>query len=354
VGEFVALLNVFYHRWQATPPIFGASTLWYSGYGRSAGGWTSQDLYPRTVADVNGDGKADVVGFGIAGVYVSLSTGTAFGPYTLWAASYGTKAGGWSSQGKYPRMVADVNGDGRADVVGFGNMGAYVSLSTGSSFAASSRWIASYGYSAGGWTSQDKYPRMVADVNGDGMADVVGFGNTGVYVSLSTGSSFAASSRWIASYGYLAGGWTSQDKYPRLVADVNGDGRADVVGFGSTGAYVSLSTGASFATSRRWIAYYGYSAGGWTSQDVYPRTVADVDGDGQADVIGFGDPGAYVSFSTGTAFAAPVLGIAHYGRSAGGWTSQNTYPRTAADVSGGGKADIVGFGNGGTYVSLSQ
>jgi len=353
-GEFVSLLNVFYHRWQATPPMFGASTLWYKGYGRSAGGWTSQDLYPRTVADVNGDGMADVVGFGIAGVYVSLSTGTAFGPATLWAASYGTKAGGWASQNLYPRMVADVNGDGMADVVGFGAAGVYASLSTGSGFTAPALWIAGYGTRRGGWASQDKYPRMVADVNDDGKADVVGFGNTGTYVSLSTGSSFAASSRWIAAYGYSAGGWTSQDRYPRMVADVNGDGRADVVGFGNTGTYVSLSTGTSFAASRRWIAYYGYSAGGWTSQDAYPRALADVDGDGQADVIGFGDPGAYVSFSTGTAFAAPVLGIARYGRSAGSWTSQNTYPRTVADVSGGGKADIVGFANGGTLVSLSQ
>jgi hypothetical protein len=33
--------------------------------------------------------------------------------------------------------------------------------------------------------SQDTYPRAVADVNGDHRADIVGFGNTGVYVSLS-------------------------------------------------------------------------------------------------------------------------------------------------------------------------
>ena len=28
------------------------------------------------------------------------------------------------------------------------------------------------------------------------------------------------------------GDWTSQNKYPRQVADVNEDGRADIVGFG--------------------------------------------------------------------------------------------------------------------------
>ncbi|MER0240325.1 hypothetical protein [Fulvimarina sp. MAC8] len=32
--------------------------------------------------------------------------------------------------------------------------------------------------------SDDRYPRQVVDVNEDGMADIVGFGEAGVYVSL--------------------------------------------------------------------------------------------------------------------------------------------------------------------------
>ena len=48
-------------------PAFGASA--------AGGGWSSQDLYPRELADVNGDGMADIVGFGNAGVFVALATG---------------------------------------------------------------------------------------------------------------------------------------------------------------------------------------------------------------------------------------------------------------------------------------
>jgi subtilisin family serine protease len=40
---------------------------------------------------------------------------------------YSTSAGGWSSQNDYPRMVADMNNDGRTDIVGFGNAGTLVS-----------------------------------------------------------------------------------------------------------------------------------------------------------------------------------------------------------------------------------
>jgi len=305
------------------------------------------------VADVSGDGRADVVGFGNAGVYVSLSTGTSFSTKSCRIAKFGYSQG-WSSQNLYPRFVADVNKDGKADVVGFFKDGVYVSLSTGTSFAAPTRWIVKFGTNTSpAWTSQDKHPRALADVNGDGRADIVGFFNDGVYVSLSTGSSFGTPTRWIAGFGVSAGGWTSQDKYPRTVADVNGDGRADVVGFGNAGVYVSLSTGTKFGPQTRWIAAFGYSAGGWTSQNLYPRMLADVDADGRADVIGF-KTGAYVSLSTGSSFAAPVLGIASFGTSAGGWSSQNLYPRTVADVNHDHKADIVGFAKTGTYVSLHQ
>ncbi len=38
----------------------------------SAGGWASQNQYPRLSADLSGDHRADLVGFGAAGVYVGV------------------------------------------------------------------------------------------------------------------------------------------------------------------------------------------------------------------------------------------------------------------------------------------
>ena len=35
----------------------------------------------------------------------------------------------------------------------------------------------------------------------------------------------------LGNFGYTAGGWRL-DKHPRLSGDVNGDGKADIVGFG--------------------------------------------------------------------------------------------------------------------------
>ena len=46
-------------------------------------------------------------------------------------------------------------------------------------FAAPQLVVDNFGYDAGGWRV-DQHPRFLADVTGDGRADIVGFGNAGV------------------------------------------------------------------------------------------------------------------------------------------------------------------------------
>ena len=267
-----------------------AATRWIASYGYSAGGWTSQDKFPRAVGDVNGDGKADIVGFSAFGVEVSLSTGRGFAPRTRWLADFGTFQR-WIIQNLYPRVLADVNGDGKADVVGFFRDGVWVSLSAGDRFLPKTRWLADFGLLRG-WVSFYTHPRLVADVNGDGKADVVGFVGDGAYVALSTGSGFQRKTCWIAPGA--AQGWRGFNAYPRLLGDVNGDGQADIVSFSSGGAYVALSTGSRFCPATLGIAAYG-SAQGWMGQNLHPRAVGDVNGDRKADIVGFWQSGAVVS-----------------------------------------------------------
>jgi hypothetical protein len=87
----------------------------------------------------------------------------------------------------------------------------------------------------------DKHPRFLADTTGDGRADIVGFGEAGVYVSrLLANGNFEPPGLVITNFGYTAGGWRV-DMHPRFLADTTGDGRADIVGFGYAGVYVSRS-----------------------------------------------------------------------------------------------------------------
>lgn len=153
---------------------------------------------------------------------------------------------GWSSNNVFPRLFADVNGDGKRDIIGFASDGVWVSL-FGSTWVPSrpTKWLSGYAVNAGNWTDSDKFPRYAADVNGDGRADIIGFANDGVYVSLSTGKAFSAPARWTSEFS-TALGWTSQNQKPRFVGDANGDGKSDLVGFSTDGVWVALSTGNGF------------------------------------------------------------------------------------------------------------
>jgi hypothetical protein len=133
---------------------------------------------------------------------------------------------------------------------------------------------------------------------------------------------------------------------------------ADVVGFGAWGVNVALATGGGhFAQpTLELVAFAIGEAGGWSSDDVFPRTLADANGDGMADVVGFGAWGVNVALATGGGhFAQPMLALHAFGAdgSAGGWSSDNLSPRTLADVNGDGLADIAGFNNFGVNIALA-
>ena len=321
---------------------FATDQVWNNGYG--AASWPDQNTSPRMLADVNGDGLPDIVGFASDGVRVSLNTGTSFGSAQVWSNNFG--AANWTDQNTYPRMLVDANGDGLPDVVGFSSSGVQVALNTGTSFATAQVWNA--GFAAGSWPNQTSYTRMLVDVNGDGLPDVVGFASSGVLVALNTGTSFASAQLWTANFSVAS--WPDQNTYPRILADVNGDGLQDIVGFGSSGVQVALNTGTSFASGQIWNT--GFAAGSWPDQNTYPRILADVNGDGLPDIIGFASDGARVSLNTGTSFASPQLWNTGY--NVASWTDQNTYPRMMADLLGTGYQGILGFSSSGVIVSTNS
>ncbi|MEM7554695.1 MAG: glycosyl hydrolase family 18 protein, partial [Cyanobacteria bacterium P01_A01_bin.84] len=154
----------------------------------SQGEWDSFDQHPRQVADVNGDGRADIIGFGYDNVVVSLgqSNGT-FGSTIIAKDDHFTiSQGEWDSFDQYPRQVADVNGDGRADIIGFSDDHVIASLGQSNGTFGSTIVVKDddFTINQGGWNSFDQYPRQVADVNGDGDADIIGFNENGTYVAL--------------------------------------------------------------------------------------------------------------------------------------------------------------------------
>ena len=317
-------------------------------------GWVSQDVYPRHVADVNGDGRADIVGFGTAGVWVSYgSAAGTFSDASLAVANFGQNAG-WATDNGFHRELADVNGDGRADILGFGYAGTLVSLARADgTYDNPTTGIADFGVNQG-WANQNGFARTVGDVNGDGKADIVGFGYAGTLVALGRGDgTFQPVKTALADFG-VNQGWANDDQFHRTLADVNGDGRADLVGFGYAGTLVALANAdGTFQPVRLATAMFGVGQG-WTSQDARPRAVADLNHDGFADILSFDPGGTMVAFGNGDGtFTPPSADLADFGKSQG-WSSDTVWHRELADLNGDGYVDVVAFGIAGVLAGLNQ
>jgi hypothetical protein len=332
---------------------FQAPQFIINNFGYTAGGWRVEN-HPRVLADLTGDGRADIVGFGDAGVWIALNDGNGtFQAPQFVINDFGFSAGGWRVD-RHPRLLGDITGDGRADIVAFGNDGVWTAVNNGAgSFHPPAFVLADLGFDAGGWRV-DRHPRFLANVRTPGRADIVGFGDDGVWVVLSNGDgTFQPPQLVVGNFGYEAGGWRVE-RHPRLLVDLTGDGLADIIGFGNAGVWVALNNGAgSFHPPAFVLADFGYDAGGWRV-DRHVRLLADLTGDGLPDIVGFGNDGVWVAFGNGNGtFQPPHQVLSNFSFNLGGWRVQR-HPRFAADLTGDGRADILGFGDHGVSVALND
>ncbi|PCC69049.1 hypothetical protein SAMN02745121_05618 [Nannocystis exedens] len=321
---------------------FAEAELWADDFGVTSG-WRV-DRHPRLLADVDGDDRADVVGFGEQGVVVALSTGERFDAPEMWVDNY-SYSNGWRID-KHPRFLLDMNDDGRADIVGFGNGGVFVSLSTGSKFMPPKLWVDEFTI-VRGWRV-DRHPRFLADVDDDDLPDIVGFGNGGVHVATSTGSKFREPALWLAEFGYEQG-WRVE-RTPRFLRDVDDDGRADIIGFADDGVYVARAGEDRFGQPKMWLSDFGYDQG-WRI-DKHVRLLGEVGGDGRPDIVGFGEAGTLLAVGRSGEFDEPERVLDHFGDDQG-WRVDR-HPRQLGDIDGDERDDIVGFGQTGVIVATAR
>ncbi len=188
-------------------------------------------------------------------------------------------------------------------------------------------WQSPVGYSVGGPNSQPVWV-AVGDFNGDGKPDMVsansGTGDVSVLLGNGDGTFQPA-----ARYAVLPAGYSPNRV---VVGDFNGDGNEDVV-VTSSSIYVLLGRGdGTFQTPQV------------TAVNIYDLKVADIDRDGQLDLIGIGNNGLSVLLGNGDGTFQAPLSVGITGLQAGFWA--------LADLDRDGKLDLV-VGSSGTAVTVA-
>src|SRR5438477_2188800 len=240
--------------------------------------WGGSWAYSIAAGDVNGDGKLDMI---VAG---QSTTGTAGATGVLLGKGDGTfqPATSYSSglAWAYSVAIADVNQDGKQDLVMAnydGTAGVLLGNGDGTFHA-----VVTYG--SGG---NNAYSIGVADVNGDGVPDLL-VANGCMSVSNCTNGGLAVllgrgDGTFQAAVSYSSGG---QIAYSLSIADLNGDGKPDVVVANKYAGNVSSASGSVGVFSGNGDGTFqpavSYNSGGYAAQSV---AVADVNGDGRPDLL---------------------------------------------------------------------
>ncbi|AWN40609.1 beta strand repeat-containing protein [Methylobacterium durans] len=276
----------------------------------------------ETAADINGDGWLDLIaanGSGTArNVFVLL--GSANGAFSQTPLSYNVSNNPFGV-GISDVTTADVNLDGKLDIITSNGDGAIAVITNSGNNAFSAPTL----YSVGG------SPSAVAtiDVNNDGRTDIVGAINTSGKIAVLLNSGNGTFVQPPTSYD--AGGRPTS----LAVADVNGDGRSDVITGNFTGNNISVLLGASNGT---FAQASGYSTGSIPNS----IAVADINGDNRPDLIisnSLGNSFSILLNSGGGTFAQPATSY-----SAGA----PVISAASADVNGDGFADIAATLSNGT------
>lgn len=240
---------------------------------------------PRTTStmavDLNGDGKTDLITQNDAQSSWNVCMYTdAQANCSTWTSPVRSGLNGRDDLLKF----ADFDGDGKADLVHVSSSTQDFALvrSTGNGFSSEQTLV-----SPSGWKGLDGgYSYTVGDFDGDGRADLAlyngsdqaGFGKW-IFCSLKTNGLFSCSSEIALSSGQ----GSANSGFDLTVADFNGDGRADF-GFHDNNSpdwHICLSTSNAIGT-------FSFSCGGLvtaTNSDAPKTHVADVNGDGLADLL---------------------------------------------------------------------
>ena len=261
-------------------------------------GWFSKSRNDRVwAADITGDGKVDFVGIANNGsIHTSINNGNFKFSAMEYSGGSGFESSGWFDTSYNRRMwTADINGDGKDDIVGINFAGNICyALSKGDGKFENLKTISGVTFpSSSGWFSTQRVDRVwPADINGDGYTDFIGMDDSGSIYTFVNKKNFTFETRKESKLNGLLykSGWFNTSINSNIwPGDFNGDGKMDIVAIDSVGAVsYAISRGDGYFDTVKHVSSGAFpTSSGWYHTSINARVwTSDITGDGKVDFVG--------------------------------------------------------------------
>ena len=291
--------------------------------------WNNPDNYLTIhLGDIDDDGCAELIGRGTLGIDTWKFVDGAWQRLATQQCRF-TDANGWSAGCYYETIqLGDIDGDGCAELIGRGALG----IDTWKWQGGSTGWanLQTQGTDFtddNGWTDPCYFQTIhLADIDGDGCAELIGRGALGIDTYRFTNNSWTNIQSGTTDFrdGPNHTGWALPQYYQTIqFADIDGDRHAELIARDVDG--IKTWRFADGAWSQLAEGDCGFTdANGWWQQQYYQTIhLGDIDGDGYAELIGRGE-----------------FGIDAWKWISGAWTALAVQTDVLSDVQGADALDV--------------